>query len=195
MFSTAGKGQPCAYTDRHMEMSLGNKLWGGTAPHSFHWGGKSGLLRLFQREQGQGLRKGTEFSLGFSQNSSKMLSWTKSSTVSFTLAPVSGWASPAALGPAEPQRLLSPPCHRPPGLAAPPGSATRKGFPDRAGWVTKQSSAQGFSWPAAPSLHVPAEVKEWGCITLKTLQQGLHHQKTTLSTRKWKGASQRRDSK
>lgn len=184
----------CLHRVRHMEMfqvtaaSQGTNT--GVEKHHtwFHRGENSDLLRLFQRHhRGTCLEQARSSlhrpMLAFLRTHPKMLSWTKSTTVaanlSFTLAPVAGWVSLAALGPAEPQRLLIPPSHLPAGLAAHtsqgwpagrqiPAFSDGKGLPGRAGLVTKQSSAQ--------CLLVNSLISPFSC---RSEGMGLYHTKDT----------------
>lgn len=118
---------------------------------------KSDLLGPFQTQNTGTCLERAQTNAGFSQNSSKMLSRTKSTIVaaksSFTLAPTSVWVSLSALGPAQPQRLLIPLQPPPSRVCCPhqpvptsvrqiPAFWDGKGLPDRADVVTKQSNAQ-----------------------------------------------------
>lgn len=136
----------CLHRVKHMEMfqviaaSQGTNT--GVEQHHtrFCREKKSDLLGPFQTQNTGTCLERAQTNAGFSQNSSKMLSRTKSTIVAakspFTLAPTSVWVSLAALGPAQPQRLLIPPQPPPSGVCCPhqPAPTCSKANPSLLGW-------------------------------------------------------------
>lgn len=210
MFSTAGKGQPCAYTEsgtwrcsRSLLPPREQTLGWSSITHGFREG-KSQICSDFCRdrrgvcaqrghgalctEQGWLSSQLTQDAF-LSQNhhcGSKVILHTGTSIrLGFTCC-TGTCTDTEAPDPTQPC------CPHQPVLTC------RKANPSLLGWEraprqgcfghkTKQCSVPS----TAPSLHFPAELKERGCITLKTRQQGPHHHKNN-SLHKKESKSKRR---
>lgn len=214
MFSTAGKGQPCAYTELSTWRCSRSLLpprertpgW-NSITHGFAGGRSLICSNLSRHRTGAPCLERAQTNAGFSQNSSKMLSRTKSTIVAakspFTLAPTSVWVSLAALGPAQPQRLLIPPQPPPSRVCCPhqpvptsvrqiPAFWDGKGLPDRADVVTKQSNAQCLLLANSPMSPFPCRSEGIGLYHTKDTGARAAPPKTNSLHKKMKESKSKR---